>query len=62
MAAPFSDRALTLNVRIEKNNGAVPDRAVQLIRQDIERGVLAKLKLVKKDGPEYSLLEHDQDK
>ena len=56
VAAPFSDRALTLNVRIEKNNGAVPDRAVQLIRQDIERGVLAKLKLVKKDGPEYHFM------
>lgn len=52
-AAPSSDRTLILNMRIEKNNGAVSDRAVQLIRQDIERGVLAELKFVKKDGPEY---------
>ncbi|WP_233208799.1 site-specific integrase [Zhongshania marina] len=56
VAVPFSDRVLILNARIEKNNGAVPDSAVQLIRQDIERGVLAKLKLVKKDGAEYHFM------
>jgi hypothetical protein len=56
VAAPSSDRTLILNVRIEKNNGAVPDRAVQLIRQDIEQGVLARLKLVKKDGAEYHFM------
>ena len=56
VAAPFSDRVLILNVRIEKNNGAVPDRAVQLIRRDIEWGVLAELKFEKKNGAEYHFM------
>jgi integrase len=49
-------RLVVLYLPIEKNGGWVPDRAVRLIRRDVERDVLASFLSVKKSECEYHLI------